>query len=299
MKKITRYFAMLLGGLALTCLTACSDDDTREASPTVDPNCIGAAFDGTNVGTKELEETDPTEIKLTVIRDKTDAAATVNIEVQANTDNVFKIPQSVSFAAGQAKADLIITFPDAGLKKDYSFEISLESSAVNPYKGNSNATFTIQRLRWVTIPGVFTFKDWVFDGQGYDVEVQRVEGENRYRIVNPFEKALEGNENGDIEAADEYLYFTINPNNNGVSFDTYSTGYFQEDGSLIVGLSALDFLGIDDVNSKYDPKVNPKTVTFNVYYYGESEEEGAGGLIGQKESVLILPADFELISAEE
>ena len=175
-------------------MAACADDDGRTPSPAVDPNCIGASFVGDNIGYEELEDTDPKELTLTISRDKTEAAATVAIEVQANTENIFNIPQSVSFAAGQATADLVITFEKAQLKEEYSFQISLEAAAVNPYKGNGHASFTVQCLKWVDVSGTFAFKDWVFDeynaGKEYNVKVQRVDGENRYRIVDPFSQAL-------------------------------------------------------------------------------------------------------------
>ena len=94
MKKVTKYIALLIGGIALLSMAACSDDDGRTPSPAVDPNCIGASFVGDNIGYEELEDTDPKELTLTISRDKTEAAATVAIEVQANTENIFNIPQS-------------------------------------------------------------------------------------------------------------------------------------------------------------------------------------------------------------
>lgn len=301
MKKSIRYIALLLSGIAFTCLAACSDDEGREPSPTVDPNCIGASFSGKNVGFKELEDTDPKEITLTITRDKTESAATVAIQTIANTENVFTIPQSVSFAAGATESKLIIGFENAGLKKEYSFEIALEASAVNPYKGKGHASFTIQRLRWVDIPGTFNYQDWVFgeynNSPGYDVTVQQVEGENRFRIIDPFAKAAEDLKSDaaiEVEEPNEYLYFTINPQNKVFTFDSYSTGYIDENGSLIMGYSTLDFMGVDDVDSKYDPE-NHKAI-FSAYYYGKGED---GGLIGQKESVLQFPADFELIEESE
>ena len=44
MKKVTKYIALLIGGIALLSMAACSDDDGRTPSPAVDPNCIGASF---------------------------------------------------------------------------------------------------------------------------------------------------------------------------------------------------------------------------------------------------------------
>lgn len=294
MKKVRKYIALLLGGIALMSIAACSDDDGRTESPIVDPNCIGASFGDNNTDFIELEDTDPTEITLEVTRDKTDAAATVAIQVLANTGDVFSIPESVSFAAGEATAELTISFDKAEFKKEYSFEIALESSAVNPYKGNGFASYTIQRLKWVEVPGMCTFKDWVFaeyneNADGYDVKLQQVEGEDRYRIVDPFKEGLEDME-ADPAYADDYLYFTIKPANKQVTFSTYSTGYPEDEENVILGFSTEDYMGVDDVDSKYDS--NAKTVTFTVYYYGAE-------LIGQQESVLVLPSDFKLASEQQ
>lgn len=59
-------------------------------------------------------------------------------------------------------------------------------------------------------------------------------------------------------------------------------------------------MGVDDADSKYNP--TDHTVTFNVYYYGldlaADEENDDSHLIGQKESILVLPNDFELVEEE-
>lgn len=300
MKKVRKYIALLLGGIALMSIAACSDDDGRTDSPAVDPNCIGASFGNDNTGFVELEDSEPTKITLKVTRDKTDAAAAVAIQVLANTDNVFSIPENVNFAAGEATTELTISFEKAELKKEYSFEIALESSAVNPYKGNGFATYTIQRLKWVDIPGTCTFKDWVFteynkNNDGYDVKLQRVDGENRYRIVEPFTAGLEAI-NLDPSEADEYLFFTIKPANKQITLTSYFTGYLEGKDNVIWGFSAEDYMQVDDVDSKYDS--DKKIVTFNVYYIGE-DSKGSSHLIGQQESVLELPSDFELVPEEE
>ncbi len=284
MKKVKIYIALFLGGMMLVNLAACSDDDKLTPSPVVDPNCINASFAGRNIDFLELEDTDPTSMTLTVTRDKTDAAATVAIEVLSNTEDVFSIPANVSFAAGQATATLGISFDNAQFKKEYSFEIALEESAVNPYKGNGFASFTVQRFKWVDVPGTCTFKDWVFaeynDVDEYEVSIQQIEDENRYRIVDPFKEGLEAL-GEDPDEADPYLYFNISSSNQ-VNFTSYNTAY---DGG-IVGYSTEDYMGVGDVDSKYNP--DTQTVTFSVYYYGDE-------YLGQKESQLILPTGFELV----
>lgn len=303
MKKATKYIALLLSGMALTYFTGCSDDEWT-AGPAADQDCISAAFDKENVGSIELEDSDPTEMTLTVTREKKDAAATVAIKVLANTEDVFSIPESINFAAGEATANLTISFDKAQLKKEYTFEIALDESAVNPYKGNGYARYTIQRLKWVTIPGTFKFKDWTFTqyngGKEYDVEVQRIEGENRYRIIDPFKEATEEYSAGTpiegvtVDEPDAKLFFDINPDNKRVTLYSYFTGYLDKDGCGILGLSTEDQMGVADVDSKYDEA--KKLITFNVYYYADNANPDDSHLIGQKEAYLTVPADFALIT---
>ena len=60
MKKVTKYIALLIGGIALLSMAACSDDDGRTPSPAVDPNCIGASFVGDNIAVSYTHLTLPT-----------------------------------------------------------------------------------------------------------------------------------------------------------------------------------------------------------------------------------------------
>ena len=67
------------------------------------------------------------------------------------------------------------------------------------------------------------------------------------------------------------LFLHVNPKNNGVAFDSYNTGYLTEEGSDILGFSSLDYLGVDDVDSKYDPTSHK--MTLNVYFYGDKDND--------------------------
>lgn len=306
MKKTTKYIALLLSGLVVVCFTACSEDEWT-AGPAIDQNCISATFDGDNIGSEVLDDTDPTSITLSVTREKTDAAATVAVKVLANTEGVFSIPENVEFASGEATANLTVSFDKAELKKEYTFEIALDESAVNPYKGNGYARYTIQRLKWITLPGTFTFKDWTFSEyntvESYDVTVQRVEGENQYRIVNPFKQSVIDYGAGTPKDGmitgkpDDKLFFTINPTSKAVNFDSYFTGYIDKHNCAIYGLSTKDQMGVADVDSKFDTDTH--MITFTVYYYAKNANPNIGHLIGQKEATLQVPGDFALVTDEE
>ena len=105
-----KYIKIAIFGVLSWALGACSDSVERDPSPTVSPDCVGAYFSETNTYNYEL---DPaiTSITLTVGRDKSDAAVTVPVKVLSNSDNIFVIPESVSFAAGESETTLEVTFP--------------------------------------------------------------------------------------------------------------------------------------------------------------------------------------------
>ena len=72
----------------------------RALVPTLWP-VAGEGFDpADNSYYYELEPESPTELTLTVGRSNTESAATVGIVQVNNTENIFQIPESVSFEAG-------------------------------------------------------------------------------------------------------------------------------------------------------------------------------------------------------
>ena len=145
-----KYIKIAIFGVLSWALGACSDSVERDPSPTVSPDCVGAYFSETNTYNYEL---DPaiTSITLTVGRDKSDAAVTVPVKVLSNSDNIFVIPESVSFAAGESETTLEVTFPNAEMGTEYSFEITFDSEYINPYKGASLSRTVMQRIKWENI----------------------------------------------------------------------------------------------------------------------------------------------------
>ena len=97
MKTINNFFLLVLAGGLLT-FSACSDDIEREPSPIVPEGCQGAAFSTINEYDYELEPEAAMEITLVVTREKSEGAATVGVEVLNNTENIFEVPATVSFA---------------------------------------------------------------------------------------------------------------------------------------------------------------------------------------------------------
>lgn len=195
---MNKYLFMILAG-GLLAFTSCSDDIVREPSPEVDPNCPGAYFSADNQYEYELEPEAATEITLTLARTNTGNAATVNVEVLTNTNDVFEVPEAVSFAAGEGEAALTIKFPNAEVGTTYNYELKLADDAFNPYvNGTVYASGEVTRVKWndfettIYIDGVVS----TFFGAPYPVShyvtaqyAVYPSGNKRVRITNPFAPA--------------------------------------------------------------------------------------------------------------
>ncbi len=205
MKTINKYFFLAMAGSMLT-FAACSDDMEREPSPTVDPDCQGAYFAADNTYAYELDPESPTSITLTVARTNTEAAATIGIEVLTNTENIFEVPESVSFEAGQSEAALTLNFPNAEIGASYSYELKLEEGSYNPYADKTlYAAGDVIRIKWnefdtaiftdgmvSALYGVEYPMSWYVDA----AYAEFPDGTMRVRITNPFHEAFNVDENG-------------------------------------------------------------------------------------------------------
>ena len=190
-----KYIKIAIFGVLSWALGACSDSVERDPSPTVSPDCVGAYFSETNTYNYEL---DPaiTSITLTVGRDKSDAAVTVPVKVLSNSDNIFVIPESVSFAAGESETTLEVTFPNAEMGTEYSFEITFDSEYINPYKGASLSRTVMQRIKWENIGmGVYidgtvsTFFGVSPMAVGLEIEKADLGSSIKYRFYNAYAPA--------------------------------------------------------------------------------------------------------------
>ena len=106
--KLNKIF--MLAGIAMLgfAMSSCSDDD-NDYTPgePVSADCPAVSFVAEESGKSvELDPTDPTEVSFTVTREKADAAASYNLKVLSNTDDVFVVPATVDFAAGAKEANV-------------------------------------------------------------------------------------------------------------------------------------------------------------------------------------------------
>lgn len=222
MKTINKYFLMALAG-GLLSFTACSDEIEREASPVVDPNCPGVYFSADNNYALELEPESALEMTLKVARTNTEGAATVKVEVLSNTENVFEVPETITFEAGQAEAPLTIKFPNAEIGLSYSYALKFGEGDYNPYVDKlTYVSGSMIRIKWNPIEtaiytdGMVSVLYGVKYPLSWYVNAEYAEfpdGSIRVRVNNPYCEAFDVDDNG---IYDGYLYTdpaaVINPN---------------------------------------------------------------------------------------
>ena len=179
-----------------------------------------------------------TSVDIVVARAKTDDAASVSLRYEAKdasgkATELFTVPSTVDFAAGEAETNLTIAFDGTQLElgKAYSIVIKLDEAEASSY-AISEATFSIIVPEpWISMGEGIYFDEILcelfaeadaFRGLGTYVEFEKHELEsNRIRVKNPFAPATIGAMWGAVPTwlsynveGDAYLEFDIaDPNN--------------------------------------------------------------------------------------
>lgn len=166
MKLINKIF--LLGALiGLVAFIGCSEDDLIKPtpSPEIPAGNQGVYFPASNKSAFEILTEDPAEIEITIARNASEGAVDVPITQEVNDDNVFVVPASVSFAAGETETTFKVTFPDAVVDKAYNLKLNVSGDQyVNPY---------VEGVPYVaTKVTVSEPEDWVWES----IEVVYIEG---------------------------------------------------------------------------------------------------------------------------
>lgn len=130
-------------------LAACSGDDDELA-----PGEWNAAENYANVAfeklqtSEELDPADATDAFIKVTRQNTSGAITVPVKIVTNTDDVFTV-DPLTFADGEAEANLSFHFPDAEVGKPYTLEVEItDPNFVSEYTSVSTYSYTVTRVKW-------------------------------------------------------------------------------------------------------------------------------------------------------
>ncbi|MBQ7531479.1 MAG: hypothetical protein IJT12_07205 [Paludibacteraceae bacterium] len=213
MKTINKYLFLLAA--VVFGLTACEEQQKREPSPVANPSAI--AFKQSSVSAEINPGKVALEYKLALVRTSTDSAVTAVIEVVEGDIDIINVPASVTFAKGEAEAELLLTFPNAEIDSTYSITLAIDSLSQSPYlSGSTTCTFTAIIAAWENAEKPAVFLDAVVSSP-YGVtplpfyvaykEKVNVDGSKDYRFLNPYN-------NLDPEAeADQFGVYSVFPYN--------------------------------------------------------------------------------------
>ena len=134
MMKINTFFYMAVICLGLG-LSSCSDDEYQRGEEPV-PYNMTAYFSANNKAEYIFTPEDVAEsstLQLEVKRLQSDDAASIPVIV-VDKDDIFKIPATVEFEAGESTATLNVEYAGIEEKKLCKFSIRLDENFIDPYK---------------------------------------------------------------------------------------------------------------------------------------------------------------------
>ncbi len=205
--KSLKIFILAAVAIVAGLFAACSDDDFK-AGPAVSgtqvyfPESIAAEY---SIGD------DVSEIVIPVMRVVGTEAQTVAV-LADDKSGLFSIPASVSFAAGEKKAELLMTFDRTQLEDGTDYPISFllnDEENTTPY-GNSQLAITVTPWPWEVLGTGLFRDDWLssmYNGNSVEIEVQIHKHKSRegvYMIEDmygwPFLTEFFGGSQADIES---------------------------------------------------------------------------------------------------
>lgn len=229
--KMNKILAGLVAVASIFATSSCSEDDSytpAEPETGVKPYVY---FSEKNETTFSLEPTAPAELTFTVCRQDTKDAIEMPLIVTENTSNVFNVPSSVSFAAGEESVDVTVTFPDAPIGTPCSLTVGFNSEYTGIYySGIGQQTFTVNRVKWNNVGYVVSqsgekIEGWAMftedhlttffsvQNVSYPIEVQeRDDVRGLFRLKNVYGASYPYNEPGDYDDTQDY-YITIDATN--------------------------------------------------------------------------------------
>ncbi|MDE5814853.1 MAG: hypothetical protein K2H42_00910, partial [Alistipes sp.] len=157
--KLNKLFAYIATGALLFGAAACSDDDTYSAGPKGE----GAqAYFPDEMASKSFSVSEEKSISIPVCRVETAEALTLSVLADAGeAQELFEIPAVVSFAAGEATTDLVITFDGLEDGTEYPIQLMLNDPANTTPYGNSQISITVAPWPWEKL-GTGKFRDdWI------------------------------------------------------------------------------------------------------------------------------------------
>lgn len=264
--KIIKNIYLLGFFLALIGFSACSENPIDYIPAEIDGKAH-VYFPKTNGSIINVAKADAS-VDIPISRVGTEDALTVSLIVTGG-DGSYNIPTTVTFAQGQLKSSVKVTFDSEEIEfDDYKdVKIAISEDYTSPY-GKSEYSFKIGIPSPWTSLGKATFvEDFVttfygVDNIPYEVEIQEndlIPG--LYRLVNPFGKDYPYNEPGDWDNSKNW-YLEINASDpEGVYIDLQEVGMDWGNGMFSMG--SIAWLRMSQGKTLEEVKADGLTGTLN------------------------------------
>lgn len=264
MKYIKSLFSILML-LSLCVFTSCEQENE------------GAIYDANNQGLSftfnTFEFSAPANnpvISVPVYRAVADEAYTSSITVSTSAPGV-TAPSSVSFAAGEQETTIDINLgSELGVGVIATITITLNEADAS-VGGVAETEISAYKEYVFESLGMGTFQDnWALGGT-YSVEIQKAQGFDRYRVIDPYKEGLT-NDDGEWEnwiamgTRCPYIEFWETGEGDLILFNNFALGinYQAVASQPIRAYHASSFSG---TNPAFSKKVDNKTYQLAPYYY--------------------------------
>lgn len=264
MKYIKSLFSILML-LSLCVFTSCEQENE------------GVIYDANNQGLSftfnTFEFSAPANnpvISVPVYRAVADEAYTSSITVSTSAPGV-TAPSSVSFAAGEHETTIDINLGQelgVGVKATITITLNEADTSVG---GVAETSVTAYKEYVFESLGMGTFQDnWALGGT-YSVEIQKAQGFDRYRVIDPYKEGLT-NDDGEWEnwiamgTRCPYIEFWETGEGDLILFNNFALGinYQAVASQPIRAYHASSFSG---TNPEFSKKLDAKTYQLAPYYY--------------------------------
>lgn len=281
LKNIYVFFSLILIGSMLSC-----EQDNIGA---LYEEVKGVTFANTTLQNVTVQPNNPT---FTVDVLRADASGTLSgpVSIKALLPNETELAgctvSDYSFADGETKTTITVNVEPLIIGVELKVELSIPEASVS-IDGVEKTTMTVNKSYvWESLGKGKYLDNWA-SGVEYEVEIQKAEGFDRYRVLNPYVETLK-NDDGEWEdwiatSSAPYVEFWTTTDNL-VTFAPFFIGInYQADAKQpIYAYHASAFQGLSPDFSKW---LDAKTVQLAPYYY----IDGLGGWNNtQRNGVIII-----------
>ena len=244
-----KYMNKILSLLLAAFVAAACDPEAEDYTAAGLLEGEGVYFAPGNTTSYMVEETSGS-FSVNVMRSESEEAATIDVTAEYGKDaaDVFTVPSSVSFAAGESTSSMTISY--ANLVPDSTYTVTLSFADSSPYGNIVSQTYSVRNRveKWEVVSENATLIDNLYSGFGVSnlpitgIVVEKEATTKQYRFRSPYDNSYFEYLFGTplFEEGHEFPYILLDG-------ETYAdAGYY-------IAPTALGFVMINGVG----PEVNP------------------------------------------